>query len=258
MSERFRSSQIAVHKILNGDYAVTYLIDISKKDGPPEWRLEGIYFFSSKKIESRDLKKLEGNRNIYGKTVSQNEIRIDNEISWEQGQACFSCCPDYSKYPITKYAPYRTNEQLNIVYFNDEPIRQFYDEPFAKCIGKGAWQRFEDKFYYQQVFEVFPFFAPLSDGTFLLYDSLGNIIIRLDKEFKSKSDLLNRNIFIVNTADIRTLERRLFEMDIFNRQTYDNVVAVYIKALKQGIQREVALEEALDNIKQMKEGEQSH
>ena len=51
MSERFRSSQIKVHKTLNGDYAVTYLIDISKKDSPPEWRLEGIYFFSGKEIE---------------------------------------------------------------------------------------------------------------------------------------------------------------------------------------------------------------
>ncbi len=156
MSERFRSSQIALHKMSNGDYAVTYLIDISKKDGPPEWRLEGIYFFSGKTIQSKDLKQLEGDRNIYGKTVKQSEIRLDNEISWERGLACFSCCSNYSHYPITKYAPYRTNEQLSVVYLSDEPIRQVYVEPSAECIGKGGWQRFKDKFYYQQVFEVVP------------------------------------------------------------------------------------------------------
>jgi len=254
MSERFRSSQIAVHKILNGDYAVTYLIDISKKDGPPEWRLEGIYFFSGKKIESKDLKTLEGDRNIRGKTVGQSDIKIDNEISWGRGQACFSCCPEYSQFPITKYAPYRTNEQLSIVYFSDEPIRQGYVEPFEKCIGTGSWQRFGDKVYHQQVFAVFPIFVPLKDGTFLLYDSFGNFIIRFDKDFNSKSDLFNRNVFIVNTADIRALEKNLFEMDVFNRQTYDNVVAVYIKALKKGIQRQAALEEALGSIKQIKGG----
>jgi hypothetical protein len=253
MSERFRSSQIRVHKMSNGDYGVTYLIDISKKDGPPEWRLEGIYFFSGKKIESKDLERIKMDRNIRGKIVGQSDIRIDNEISWERDQACFSCCPEYSQHPITKYAPYRTNEQLSIVYFSDEPIRQGYFEPSEKCIGQGGWQRFGDKVYYQQVFAVFPIFVPLKDGTFLLYDSFGNIIIRLDKDFKSKSDLF-RNIFIVNTADIKTLEKRLFEMDIFNRQTYDKVVAVYIKALKKGMQREVALQEALGSTKQMKEG----
>lgn len=99
MSERFRSSQIRVHKMSNGDYGVTYLIDISKSYDQLEWRLEGIYFFSGKKIESKDLERIKMDRNIKGKTAGQSDVKIDNEVSWERNHACLSCCPEYSEFP---------------------------------------------------------------------------------------------------------------------------------------------------------------
>jgi hypothetical protein len=255
MSEHNRGSQIRVHKTAGGGYAVTYVIERLMKNGTRYFQHEGIYFFSGKRIESGDMRRYIKNRNIYGKTVSQADIRI-NEVLWERNQELFRCNPEFSKYTVARYeyAPRRIKEQRSIIYFIEEPIRQYYDYEvvYRKCVEEAGWQKFEGKFYFTQVFAVFPSFVSLKDDTFLLYDHMGNFIIRLDKDFNSKSVLLNSKVFIVNTEDIKTIEATLLKEYALNQQTYVNVVAEYIKALKKGKPRETALKEALNNIKNIK------
>lgn len=256
MSEHHRGTQIKVHKTAGGEYAVTYVIERLTKNGTRHFQHEGIYFFSGKKIKSSDMGQYIKDRSIYGKTVSQTDIGFNVEILWERNQNLFSCNPELSKYTIARYeyAPRRIKEQLSIIYFIEEPIRQYYDYEvvYRKCVEEAGWQKFEGKFYFTQVFAVFPSFVSLKDGTFLLYDAIGNFIIRLDKDFNSKSDLLNSKVFIVNTEDIKTIEAKLLKEHTLNQQTYVNVVAEYIKALKKGEPRETALKEALNNIKNIK------
>lgn len=256
MSEHNRGSQIRVHKTAGGEYAVTYVIEHLTKNGTRHFQHEGIYFFSGKKIESRDMGRYIKDRSIYGKTVSKDDIRFNNDVLWERNQELFRCNPELSKYTVAKYeyAPRRIKEQRSIIYFIEEPIRQYYDYEvvYKKCVEEAGWQRFEGKFYFTHVFAVFPSFVSLKDGTFLLYDHIGNFIIRLNKDLSSKSDLLNSKVFIVNTEDIKTIEAKLLKEHALNQQTYVNVIAEYIKALKKGKHREIALKEALNNITNIK------
>ncbi len=213
---------------------------------------KGIYFFSGKQIDEKKTEEYRVRSQVAGNSVGRTEIKIADDISWEQGQACFSCCPEYSKFPITKYAPSRTNEKLSVIYVSEKPIRR-RNIVSEKCIGKGAWQKPEGGYFDQQVFETIPFFVPLRDDTFLLYDSHGNFIIRLNKNFDSKSNLLNKKVFIVETADIKAIENKLSEADMLGLQTYNDSVAAYLNAIKAGLQRDAALNEAITFIDQVKE-----
>jgi hypothetical protein len=241
-----RALQISVHKAQDGDYAVNYVESV-RVGSNNVYTDKGIYFFSGKRVSQSSLTRYFKEK-VSGNTALRKEIRFDGKTSWETDTNCLVCCPYLSQHPLTKYSPTRTNEQLSVIYFSEQPVRLYYTKPFDKCLGKGAWQKFTNDFYYTQVFETIPYLVPLKDSTFLLYDSIGNFIIRLDKNFNSKSDLLNKKVFIVNAADINAIENGLFDADLFNRQTYDNTVTLYIKALRNGLQRDAALKEALNNI----------
>ncbi|PYV83772.1 MAG: hypothetical protein DMG05_25565 [Acidobacteria bacterium] len=81
---------------------------------------------------------------------------------------------------------------------------------------------------------VEPYIISLEDGTFLLYDQDGNIIMRFDRDFNTKSELLNRRVFVVDrqAMDAFVLEyikRRNLD---YNDQTLNDAVYAYVANLK--------------------------
>ncbi|MGI0025171.1 MAG: hypothetical protein ACREA4_08510 [Nitrososphaera sp.] len=72
---------------------------------------------------------------------------------------------------------------------------------------------------------------PLEDDTFLLYSYGENLILRLDKDFKSKSDLLNRRIFLINQDIYLKITNASLRRD---DQALNDVLVSYVLTLKKG------------------------
>ncbi|MGH7771542.1 MAG: hypothetical protein ACREQA_04840, partial [Candidatus Binatia bacterium] len=71
---------------------------------------------------------------------------------------------------------------------------------------------------------------PLEDDTFLIYSYDENLILRLDKDFNSKSDLLGRRVFIIDTDAYQEVALRSAGDD----QGINDALTDYVLTLKKG------------------------
>ena len=229
-----RKAQIEVYETRNGDYSVVYIKNWDRKTN--KFRMAKCSFFSGAKKElasneyERFAKEYEQSR------VGQHTTLSDNEFYWRQSADCLGgCCPRFSRHFIEKVSNKtgKVVDSRSIIYFLEEPLR-IYDGTSKECADKNGWRPPQDEFYFTQVFDVYPMFVPLKDGTFLLYDGFGNFIIRFDKNLHSKSDLLNKKVFVVNRKAIKAIEDRLLKNKEFNEQTYRDAILEYLRNPKQG------------------------
>lgn len=72
---------------------------------------------------------------------------------------------------------------------------------------------------------------PLEHDTFLIYSANENLILRLDKDFNSKSDLLNRRVFLIDADIYRKITNALRRRD---DQALNDVLINYVLTLKKG------------------------
>ncbi|MGI0025958.1 MAG: hypothetical protein ACREA4_12560, partial [Nitrososphaera sp.] len=71
---------------------------------------------------------------------------------------------------------------------------------------------------------------PLEDDTFLIYSANENLILRLDKDFNSKSELLNRRVFIIDANTYQQIALRTAGDD----QAINDALTDYVLTLKKG------------------------
>jgi len=85
-----------------------------------------------------------------------------------------------------------------------------------------------------RVDSIEPHIIPLDDGTFLLYDQGGNLILRFDRSFNSRSDLLDRKVFVVEHGELVQYLQEYFRKNGLdsNDQTINDGVYEYIVSLR--------------------------
>lgn len=250
MKERERGLQLDVQANGTNDFAVTYLTSLGIKDGEAYASYNGLLFFSAKPLLDVELKILREKSHIGNNEALSNSIEIDDESSWERNLTTDFCRP-FSEYRISKYGnlPRKLIEERSVLYYAEQPVHHYYDHSaYKRCVAKAGWRDFPAKFYEAHVFAVLPGLVPLDDNTFLLYDQLGNFIVRFDYQFNSQSTLVNRTVFVVPTEDIVAIERALIDSNSFDLQTYDAAVASYLEHLKNRMPREESLKEAITRI----------
>lgn len=245
-----RGLQLDVQASGNGDFAVSYLTSLGVKNGKIDSGDNGLLFFSGKPLHGLELKKFRDKSYLRDNDALSNSIEIDDDTSWERILTIDFCRP-FSKYRMGKYEnrPRKLIEERSILYYVERPVHTYYDhDAYRQCEVKAGWREFPEKFYEAHVFAVLPGLVPLDDNTFLLYDQLGNFILRFDKDFKSRSPLVNQTVFVVETQDIVAIEKALLDSNRFDLQTYDAAVANYLEQLKNGAPREGALKKAITKI----------
>lgn len=95
-------------------------------------------------------------------------------------------CPELWNYHL------RIEDRQGNIIKDDEP-RKWHVNPLCER----NWD-YDKDFVMRSVDNLVGRLLPLDDDTFLLYSFEENIIIRLDKDLNSKSDLLNRRLFFLD------------------------------------------------------------
>ncbi len=229
--ENRRDSGIRVYKLPddNYNYIVSYMKKIDqfkRKDGSCCDHIiqrESVSFFSGKALTEDEDKK------IKKKPIKYEQIVFNNGSLIEQETAGLSRCADQlDRHILKKDKNGNVIMKKMLLYLNDKPIKRHI--PVNPHCERN-WDYNENKDYIsERVANVYAQFVPLEDDTFLLYDSFGNIIVRFDKDFNTKSGLMNKRVFLIDEKVIRELRNKSKGDD----QSQNDAIYKYLLNLKKG------------------------
>ncbi|MBF0118877.1 MAG: DUF1311 domain-containing protein [Desulfobacterales bacterium] len=229
-----RSLAFHAVKIPNGDYFITYISNIKERENNPNQKLifQGISFFSKEKTN------LTGDEyNKFWKKNKENRIKRIRALTFKDGSK-IECSSDYgcnlfSSYLTKEDSQGRTLSRINLIYFSDKPRKI----NISTCDINESLNRDYVKSRVENIHSAN--FILLEDETFLMFEEEGNMVIRFDSNFNTKSDLINKHIFVIDKEIIENLRENLGEknkiekVDV-NDQTISDVVEKYImKSMKQ-------------------------
>jgi len=235
-----RRSNIEVAKMPNGDYMVTYvkkwIITSNNSSSVRDLRGQfgGISFFSG---ESKDFTENEYN-NFWNvnrdRKIKQNQIVLSDgsKIEPYSDYACGRCCPLFHFYIVKREKNGQIIDKKNLIYLLNNtlkiPINMYceYNE------GPSGLRR---NYVLGKLVSINPTFVPLEDDNFMIIDMEGNIIIRFDKNLITKSDLLNKRLYVIERKVVDELREKLKRLNQYNDQTLtDAVYQNIIKLRKEG------------------------
>ena len=235
-----RHSGTMIFKKGDGDYVAMYIKQITKvrrKNGSCcdlKYEHAGQSFFSGKKWDGKEV----------GDFAEQHrEDRVPREFGkpnpWiltdgselQRKTKGADRCLNYLDWYLVLLDPEKkVVAEKHLIYLLEEPIKTpvcYPSERNENLVGK-------QRTVTMRVQGVEPYIISLEDGTFLLYDQDGNIIMRFDRDCNTKSELLNRRVFVVDrqAMDAFVLEyikRRNLD---YNDQTLNDAVYAYVANLK--------------------------
>ena len=233
-----RRSGIDIAKMPYGDYKITYVkkwIKIKRKDGSCcdlVGRFVEISFFSegSKELTEKEYNEF-WNKNR-SKRIRDNKAILSNGKLIEQVSTATSAhCPDpfYDYYIIKKDKDGKTIDKKMLLYLYESPQRTNINR---YCERNSSYQK---DHILKWVENVYGKFVPLEDDTFLIYDASGNIIIRFDGNFNTKSSLINSRLFLIDRTIYEKIYNSLAKEGKINDQDVNDSIANYLKGLKKGV-----------------------
>lgn len=234
-----RHSSIRIFRLPDGDYLATYLKQMRKhrrKDGSCcEYHSEdaGTSFFSGKKWDGKAADKYadEHREDLVPREFGKPHPWILTDGNEVQEGTRAGRCPNYLDWYLRVLDTAKNVvAEKRLIYLLEKTIAEpvcYPSEMNENLIGK-------QRTVTMRVQGVQPYIIPLEDGTFLLYDQDGNIIMRFDREFNTKSELLNRRVFVVDrqAMDAFVLEFVKQRNLDYNDQTLNDAVYEYVTNLK--------------------------
>ncbi|MGH8614790.1 MAG: hypothetical protein ACREYF_22875 [Gammaproteobacteria bacterium] len=184
-------------RLPNGDYGFTLFKKIII-NSPQDWEFYNavLHFFSGKKMDitQEEYVAFWRTHKRAWDLYNQPKARF-HDGSWVGGfNPTIDACSGYLKgFSIAKVDTHgkvvRTVVPLVLYAAPREDVARY------PCEGNEDY----DKDYFMRQVSVPEWnVLPLEDDTFLIYSANENLILRLDKDFNSKSDLLNRRIFLID------------------------------------------------------------
>jgi len=225
--ENDRYSMIDIAKISDGDYLIKYYktkkeIKIKTEHGllPALIGRQGISFFTGKIYSQQEI-------SISDKNAKLSGIERQKQIIFKDGSKIELKHDPVGNFYTTGYI---AKEDSNGKILSEKILLYLYDKPIKTKIDETRERNWDYKkaYYFKKVENISAFFIPLEDDTFLLYDYGGNIIIRFDKDFKTKSSLINNKVFML---DKKKTDDILWKTGI-DDQALNNDMAVYLMKQK--------------------------
>lgn len=201
-----KQSQVFVYRMPNGDFAITY-----KQDRNVGNKYIVKYFFSGNEMY---LTKEEVNE-------FKERVRIGggNKVTLKGGETIQVSQYGECKNAFTDYYFYETDAKGQVIfkkmafYLHDKaktvPLIDLYD--LRKCGGHGVLS--------MMIENTGESFEALGDGGFLFFSMNGGFIIRFGKSFKTKSELINKKVFLV--------DRDFFMKRFYKKQKFSNTAEPY-------------------------------
>jgi hypothetical protein len=229
-------SHIRKARMDNGDFLIAYINKVNKQKIKRDIKFifenRGVYFFAGKEIRftvqesnkfwDQYIKKHKNNQR--DDRVIFSDKSVIKRVSKDYGR------PDADRQLRTYIVKEDKDGNIiwtkNILYMPVKPLRKEVRHDPVDDRNNSL----KSKYLTQRVVDVFPIFVPLQDDTFLFYDMEGNFIIRLDKDMKTKSNLMNNRIFLIDSEIAEKIEDKLTDNEKYNDQTINNALYEYIQS----------------------------
>lgn len=226
-----RRSGIDIAKMPFGDHMITYVkkwTRVTRKDGSccdSTGKFAGVLFFAGKSKEFTESEYNEFWIRHRDKRVGGNQMVLSDGSFIEQVSIATSAhCPDpFRDYYIVKKSKYgEIEENKMFLYLYDRPQRSNINR---YCERNSSYKK---DYILKRADSVYVRFVLLEDDTFLIYDTAGNFVIRFDKNFNTKSNLINNKLFVINRIDYENIYDRKSREGKINDQEVNDALAHYL------------------------------
>ena len=218
-------------KMENGDYMIIFIKKrVGEKINTFRYKRTKLLFFAG---ISRDLKDGEYDEILDRIIKEKREVKLslipnvifsDGSIL-EVNSMGGSRCAD----PFDIFLRKRDKDGKAIA---EKMLLNLYDKPIRKEINHTCERNWEykGKYYFEKIDNMLVKFIPLTDDTLLVLASgpKSVVIIRFDKDFNTKNDLMNRKIFLVDRKAFEEIRNKLVEK---NDQAVNDALSNYLTFL---------------------------
>ena len=203
-----------------GDYLFSYY-DRFEMDGDKKNRIHKLFsFFTDSSPLEIELEKL---LKTYKLTPTEKSIELLN------GNVVISHNSDPRE---PKRCPQTLNNYMSIKLPDGNEIRKsvlvLLDKPRLTKVQPRCVDSNESE-YYEKVVSIWGRYASLDDGTFIIIPNDGGVFLRLDDRIRTRSQLLGKKIFIVDTDKVEDFTRMVRKHGY--QYTHDKLVD-YLKGEK--------------------------
>lgn len=200
-----------VAKMPDGDYIISYIREVKGKLPEVTFKYAWISFFShiSKDFTESEydefLKKIQKeNRKV--KYELKPKITFSDGISIEYKSDSGNCADPFDRFLQKKDKNGKVITEKMLLYLYDKPIKTDIND---KC--ERNWD-YKKNYYFKKVEHMnIPYLISLEDDTFLIlsYGSNSIVALRFDKDLKTKSDLMGKNVFLIDCNTLINLRSKI-------------------------------------------------
>ncbi|MDX8386272.1 MAG: hypothetical protein R8M11_07130, partial [Gallionella sp.] len=209
-----------LYHLKNGDYFIEYAKDYFPAE--EKFVYGGINFFSGVVSEEDAINYLRGTLNYTGMGELEIELPNKTRIALKNLDPRLpKRCPQTLNYYYLLEHPDGRIEKKSLLYLLDKPTIENIKPRCASTIETSVSN---------SVVSLKGGFIPLDDGGVLFTDTYEGLVICFDEKFRTKSDLLGKKLFIVNTTELQSMGINKFEM--INYQRNQDKTFEFIESLK--------------------------
>lgn len=224
-----------VAKMTDGDYMITYTRERRSQKG----KVQGIYTAAwllflagtSKDFEKDDWGKTwktitDENRDI--KYTIKPKVIFSDGSSIEYRSDSGNCADPFDRFLQKKDKNGKVVDEKMLLYLFDKPIKTDINE---KC--ELNWD-YKKNYYFKKIEHMdIPYLISLEDDTFLVlsYGPKSIVALRFDKDLRTKSDLMGKNVFLIDRNALINLRSKI--KDSSDSGTGD-ALSKYLLKLKKG------------------------
>lgn len=218
------SSSFDVAKMENGDFMIAYT---KKREGKEKYKEAWVLFFDGK---NEDFKAGEYDKFLRKIVKEKREIKLppitnvtfsDGSILEVNSMGGSRCADPFDMFLRKKNKDGKVISEKMLLYFFNKPVKKEINQMCER-----NWQ-YKGEYYFEKVGNLWVKFVSLEDDTFLMLTSSPEsvVIIRFDKDFNTKSDLMNRKIFLIDRKSFNEIRNKLTEK---NDQTVNDALSNYL------------------------------
>lgn len=204
-------------KTPNNDYLVMYQKNKIASENGASFEDGAIYFFSGRMLHKINIKDYRSDHKFIRDRL---EIRLSDGITIKLDsldQRGNKRCPQslYHYFAIN-YPDSNIAEKKSLLYVLDKPHKRQVNRLCVDTLEKS---------FKEKIVSIQGLFVPLADGGFLLSDRHVGLIVRFDSQLNTKSDLINKKLFWIDTNIISQFRK---EGDV-NYQAMQDYLYDYVR-----------------------------
>jgi hypothetical protein len=189
-----------VFDINGNDYLIAYYSRYESDGEARHIYFKGMTFFEGKTFGEMELSSL---------LRKYSSVRLENQIvTFDNIQITLNNLDQREP----KRCPQTLNNFFSFKFPNGKEVQKslivILDEPRIQKVNSRCADTNEKK-YYEKVYSVAGRFVAVNDGTFLLIPFKGDVVIRFDSKMNTRSNLMGRKVFLVDTDIVRQFTSKI-------------------------------------------------